>query len=58
MVVNKDIINDYKDHGVALLKNVISKDWLEKLAKGIEKNFKNPSQYKCCLLYTSDAADE
>ena len=47
MVVNKDTINDYKDHGVALLKNVISKDWLEKLAKGIEKNFKNPSQYKC-----------
>ena len=25
----------------------MSNDWLEKLAKGIEKNFKNPSQYKC-----------
>ena len=40
MVVNKDTINNYKDHGVALLKNVIPNDWLEKLAKGIEKNFK------------------
>ena len=46
MVVNKEIINDYKNHGVVLLKNVISEDWLEKLAKGIEKNFKDPSQYK------------
>ena len=47
MFVNKDIISDYKNHGVALLKNVISSDWLEKLAKGIEKNFQKPSQYKC-----------
>ena len=38
MVVNKEIINDYKDHGVALLRNFISSDWLKKLAKGIEKN--------------------
>ena len=47
MVVNKEIINDYKDHGVALIRNIISNQWLEKLAKGIEKNFQNPSQYKC-----------
>ena len=47
MVVNKETINDYKDHGVALLRNFISSDWLKKLAKGIEKNFQNPSQYKC-----------
>ena len=47
MLVNKDIINDYKNHGVALLRNVVSENWLEKLAKGIEKNFQNPSQYKC-----------
>ena len=47
MVVSKETINDYKNQGVALLKNIISNHWLEKLAKGIEKNFKNPSQYKC-----------
>ena len=47
MVVNKETINDYKNHGVALLRNFISSDWLKKLAKGIEKNFQNPSQYKC-----------
>ena len=47
MVVNQEIINDYKNHGVALLHNAVSTNWLEKLAKGIEKNFQNPSQYKC-----------
>ena len=43
MLVNKDIINNYKNQGVALLRNVVSKNWLEKLAKGIEKNFQKPS---------------
>ena len=47
MLVNKDVINNYKNQGVALLRNVISKNWLGKLAKGIEKNFQKPSQYKC-----------
>ncbi len=40
-------INNYKKFGVVLIKNIISKKWIETLAKGIEKNFKNPSQYKC-----------
>ena len=47
MLVKEEIINDYKKHGVALLRDVIANSWLEKLAKGIEKNFQNPSQYKC-----------
>ena len=47
MLVNEETINNYKKYGVALLRNVISTDWLKKLAKGIEKNFQNPSQYKC-----------
>ena len=47
MVVNEKIANEYKNYGVALLRNVISDNWLEKLAKGIEKNFQNPSEYKC-----------
>ena len=47
MFVNEETVNDYKKQGVTLLSNVISSDWLEKLAKGIEKNFQNPSQYKC-----------
>ena len=45
MFVKVETINDYNNHGVALLRNVISSDWLKKLAKGIEKNFQNPSQY-------------
>ena len=40
MFVKEETINDYKNHGVALLRNVIANDWLEKLAKGIKKTFK------------------
>ena len=47
MFVKEETVNDYKNYGVTLLRNVISSDWLEKLAKGIKKNFQNPSQYKC-----------
>ena len=47
MSVDQTIIDDYKKFGAVLIKNVISKNWIEKLSKGIEKNFKNPSKYKC-----------
>ena len=49
MIVNKEIINDYKNHGVALLRNVISSDWLKKLAKGIEKKFSKTKSIQMCL---------
>ena len=45
--MEKDIIDNYQNYGVSLVKNVISNDWLEKLAAGVKKNFENPSQYKC-----------
>ena len=47
MVINEQIINDYKNHGATLIRNAISNYWLEILSRGIEKNFQNPSQYKC-----------
>ena len=47
MSVDQTIIDDYKKFGAVLIKNVISKNWIDKLSKGIEKNFKNPSKYKC-----------
>ena len=47
MFVKEETVNDFKNHGVVLLRNIIASNWLEKLAKGIEKNFQNPSQYKC-----------
>ena len=56
MLVKEEIINDYKKHGVALLRDVIANSWLEKLAKGIEKNFQNPSQYKC--VYEKEKSKE
>jgi len=47
MTLDKKNINFYQTEGVVLLKKIISKDWLKKLEKGIEKNFKDPSKYKC-----------
>ncbi len=47
MTLDKKKINFYQEKGVVLLKNIISQDWLKKLEKGIKKNFKNPSKYKC-----------
>ena len=47
MLLNNKIITDYKLNGVVLLQNIIDRSWLDILKKGIEKNFKNPSKYKC-----------
>ena len=47
MLLDKKIIDFYQKQGVVLLKNVISKNWIKILQKGIKKNFDNPSKYKC-----------
>jgi ectoine hydroxylase-related dioxygenase (phytanoyl-CoA dioxygenase family) len=47
MLINEKLVKDYKKKGVTVIRKVISNFWLEKLSKGIEKNFKNPSKYKC-----------
>ena len=47
MILNKKIINEYQNNGVAMLKNIIDPFWLRILSTGITKNFKNPSKYKC-----------
>jgi len=47
MIIDKKNINFYQSEGVVLLKNIISIKWINLLQKGIIKNFKNPSQYKC-----------
>ena len=54
MSIEQTIIDDYKKFGAVLIKNVISKNWIEKLSKGIEKNFKNPSKYKCVYEIDDD----
>ena len=41
MILEQTLIQEYQDNGVVLLRNVISSDWLEQLAIGIEKNFKD-----------------
>ena len=47
MNIDSHIIEEYFDYGVVMIRNVITPYWLKKLAIGIEKNFKNPSKYKC-----------
>ena len=47
MILDKKIIDSYQKQGIVLLKNVISKNWIKILKKGIKKNFDNPSKYKC-----------
>ena len=47
MIISKKIIDEYQNNGVVMLKNIIEPFWLKILSKGINKNFKNPSKYKC-----------
>ena len=47
MKLNKSIIKEYKEFGVVVIRNVLSSYWLEQLSIGIDKNFENPSKYKC-----------
>ena len=51
-MISEDIISKYKEDGVVILKNVIDDKWIETLRRGVEKNFKNPSKYKC--VYETD----
>ena len=46
-MIKKSIIKDYKNNGVVVLRNFISKKWINILKHGVKKNFQNPSKYKC-----------
>ena len=47
MILNKNLVMDYNNNGVVVLRNIVTNQWLEQLSIGIKKNFENPSQYKC-----------
>ncbi len=47
MSINIKQINEFSKFGVTVLRNIISEYWLKQIKIGIEKNFKNPSIYKC-----------
>ena len=47
MHIAKEKIDLYQKNGVIYLKDIITNYWLEKIKIGIEKNFSNPSNYKC-----------
>ena len=47
MKLRKNIINLFEKNGVVILRNIINKNWLNQLERGIKKNFINPSEYKC-----------
>ena len=40
-------IDEFSNLGVTVLRKTISDYWLKKIKIGVEKNFKNPSIYKC-----------
>jgi ectoine hydroxylase-related dioxygenase (phytanoyl-CoA dioxygenase family) len=56
MLLNNLIVNEYKNTGVAVLRNIISKNWIKQLEIGVKKNFDNPSKYKC--VYEKDTNKE
>ena len=47
MTLNNNEVMQYLEDGVVVIRNVISRYWLNELSIGVEKNFKNPSKYKC-----------
>ena len=47
MQLEKEKINFYQKKGVVVLRDVIDKFWLNEIQVGIQKNFSNPSKYKC-----------
>ena len=46
-MLKKSIIDNYKNNGVVVLRNVINKRWINLLKRGLKINFQNPSKYKC-----------
>ena len=42
-LLNKDEISNFKRDGAALIKEGFTKEWIEKLRKGIDEDIKNPS---------------
>ena len=53
-MLNKNIVEEYQKNGVVFLKNIIDKEWIKELKIGVEKNFKNPSEYKCVYETNKD----
>ena len=46
-MIKNSIIKEYKKNGVVVLRDIISKKWINILKNGVKKNFENPSKYKC-----------
>ena len=47
MLLTNKIINEYQNFGVTVLRNIIRDNWIKKIQIGVQKNFDNPSKYKC-----------
>ena len=46
-MIKSSKIREYNDNGVVVLRNIISKKWINILKIGLKKNFEKPSKYKC-----------
>ena len=53
-MINSSIINEFNKNGVVVLRNIISNNWVNVLKRGLKKNFKNPSKYKCVYEKNND----
>ena len=56
MILKNITVNEYQKNGVVVLRNIVQKKWLKILSRGIIKNFKKPSKYKC--VYEEDKNKE
>ena len=45
-MIKNSIIKEYKKNGVVVLRDIISKKWINILKNGVKKNFENPSRGK------------
>ncbi len=54
-ILDDKIKNYYNKYGVVVIRKVITDNWIQILSKGIEKNFKSPSKYKC--VYEKDGSN-
>ena len=46
-MITSSKIKEYNKNGVVVLRNIISRKWINELKQGLRKNFEKPSKYKC-----------
>lgn len=45
MKINEELIEEYHENGVVCVRNAFSKEWVDIVAQGIEKNLESPGPF-------------